>query len=141
MAFSKVLIANRSEIACRIMRTAHQMGYGTVAVYSEADADAPHVRMADQAVCIGPAPVAESYLNAGAILAAAARTGADAVHPGYGFLAENADFARGCADAGLTFIGPSAGAIDLMGNKRRGQAAHGGGGGSLCAGIRRRRSG
>jgi geranyl-CoA carboxylase alpha subunit len=118
MAFSKVLIANRGEIACRIMRTAHQMGYRTVAVYSEADRDAPHVQMADQAVCIGPAPVAESYLNAGAILDAAARSGADAVHPGYGFLAENGDFARRCADAGLTFIGPGAEAIDLMGNKR-----------------------
>ncbi|MDP6876477.1 MAG: biotin carboxylase N-terminal domain-containing protein, partial [Alphaproteobacteria bacterium] len=118
MAFTKVLIANRGEIACRIMRTAHTMGYRTVAVYSEADGDAPHVGMADQAVCIGPAPVAESYLNVPAILDAAARTGADAVHPGYGFLAENGDFARACTDAGLTFIGPSAEAIDLMGNKR-----------------------
>jgi geranyl-CoA carboxylase alpha subunit len=118
MAFAKVLIANRGEIACRIMRTAHQLGYGTVAVYSEADRDAPHVQMADQAVCIGPAPVAESYLNVAAILDAAARSGADAVHPGYGFLAENAGFAQSCADAGLTFIGPSAEAIDLMGNKR-----------------------
>ena len=118
MAFTKVLIANRGEIACRIVRTAHAMGYRTVAVYSEADADAPHVRMADQAVCIGPAPVAESYLNGASILAAAARSGADAVHPGYGFLAENAAFAQSCADAGLTFIGPSPQAIDLMGNKR-----------------------
>ncbi|MDA1099437.1 MAG: ATP-grasp domain-containing protein [Proteobacteria bacterium] len=118
MAFSKLLIANRGEIACRIMRTAHAMGYRTVAVYSAPDAAAPHVQMADQAVCIGPAPVAESYLNVGAILAAAAQSGADAVHPGYGFLAENADFARACADAGLTFIGPSPQAIDLMGNKR-----------------------
>ena len=118
MAFAKVLIANRGEIACRIMATAHAMGYRTVAVYSEADGDAPHVGMADQAVCIGPAPVAESYLNVAAILDAAARSGADAVHPGYGFLAENADFARSCADAGLTFIGPSPEAIDLMGNKR-----------------------
>ncbi|MBT7667423.1 MAG: ATP-grasp domain-containing protein, partial [Rhodospirillaceae bacterium] len=118
MAFTKVLIANRGEIACRIMRTSHAMGYRTVAVYSEADGDAPHVQLADQAVCIGPAPVAESYLNVSAILAAAARTGADAVHPGYGFLAENAAFAQACADAGLTFIGPSPKAIDLMGNKR-----------------------
>ncbi|MBT6431081.1 MAG: 3-methylcrotonyl-CoA carboxylase, partial [Rhodospirillaceae bacterium] len=84
MAFTRVLIANRGEIACRIMATAHAMGYDTVAVYSEADANAPHVGMADQAVCIGPAPVAESYLNVAAILDAAARTGADAVHPGYG---------------------------------------------------------
>jgi geranyl-CoA carboxylase alpha subunit len=118
MAFSKVLIANRGEIACRIMRTAHHMGYRTVAVYSQADGEAPHVAMADQAVCIGPAPVAGSYLNVAAILDAAAQSGADAVHPGYGFLAENADFARSCADAGLTFIGPSPQAIDLMGNKR-----------------------
>ena len=118
MAFTKVLIANRGEIACRIMATAHDMGYRTVAVYSEADGGAPHVQMADQAVCIGPAPVAGSYLNVAAILDAAARTGADAVHPGYGFLAENADFAQACADAGLTFIGPSPNAIDLMGNKR-----------------------
>ena len=118
MAFSKVLIANRGEIACRIMGTAHAMGYRTVAVYSEADADAPHVAMADQAVCIGPAPVGESYLNVTAILQAAARSGADAVHPGYGFLAENADFAESCADAGLVFIGPPPQAINLMGNKR-----------------------
>ncbi|MBT6475025.1 MAG: acetyl-CoA carboxylase biotin carboxylase subunit [Rhodospirillaceae bacterium] len=118
MAFTKVLIANRGEIACRIMATAHDLGYRTVAIYSEADSGAPHVQMADQAVCIGPAPVAESYLNVAAILDAAARTGADAVHPGYGFLAENADFAKSCADAGLTFIGPSPQAIELMGNKR-----------------------
>ena len=118
MAFTKVLIANRGEIACRIMRTAQAQGYDTVAVYSEADADAPHVRMADQAVCIGGAPVGESYLNMAAILEAAARTGADAVHPGYGFLAENATFAQACADAGVTFIGPSPRAIALMGNKR-----------------------
>ncbi|MBT3532379.1 MAG: ATP-grasp domain-containing protein, partial [Rhodospirillaceae bacterium] len=118
MAFTRVLIANRGEIACRIMATAHAMGYDTVAVYSEADANAPHVGMADQAVCIGPAPVAESYLNVAAILDAAARTGADAVHPGYGFLAENAAFAQACGDAGVTFIGPSPQAIELMGNKR-----------------------
>ena len=118
MAFTKVLIANRGEIACRIMRTAQAQGYDTVAVYSDADADAPHVRMADQAVCVGGAPVGESYLNMAAILEAAARTGADAVHPGYGFLAENATFAQACADAGVTFIGPSPRAIALMGNKR-----------------------
>ena len=118
MTFTKVLIANRGEIACRIMATAHRMGFETVAVYSEADANAPHVTKADQAVCIGPAPVAASYLNVDAILAAAARTGADAVHPGYGFLAENAAFATSCAMAGLTFIGPSPKAIEIMGNKR-----------------------
>ncbi len=118
MTFTKVLIANRGEIACRIMATAQSMGFETVAVYSQADEAAPHVEMADQAVCIGPAPVAESYLNVAAILDAAARTGADAVHPGYGFLAENAAFAQACLDAGLTFIGPSPQAIELMGNKR-----------------------
>ena len=118
MAFTRVLIANRGEIACRIMKTAQALGYDTVAVYSEADIDAPHVAMADQAVCIGPALVSESYLNVAAILDAAARTGADAVHPGYGFLAENAHFAQACRDAGLTFIGPSPQAIELMGNKR-----------------------
>jgi geranyl-CoA carboxylase alpha subunit len=118
MAFTKVLIANRGEIACRIMGTAQAMGYETVAVYSQADEAALHVEMADQAVCIGPAPVAESYLDMAAILDAAARTGADAVHPGYGFLAENAAFAQACLDAGLIFIGPSPRAIELMGNKR-----------------------
>ena len=118
MAFGKILIANRGEIACRIARTAHEMGYRTVAVHSEADADAPHVEQADQAVAIGPAPVADSYLNQAAILRAAALSGADALHPGYGFLAENAEFAKACVDAGLTFIGPGADAIQLMGNKR-----------------------
>ena len=114
----KILIANRGEIAVRVIRACHELGLTSVAVYSDADADAPHVRMADQAVCIGGAPVGESYLNMAAILEAAARTGADAVHPGYGFLAENATFAQACADAGVTFIGPSPRAIALMGNKR-----------------------
>lgn len=117
-AFSKILIANRGEIACRIIRTARAMGYRTVAVYSQADAQALHVQLADEAVCIGPAQVARSYLDAGAIIEAARRSGADAVHPGYGFLSENPDFARACAAAALTFIGPSAEAIELMGSKR-----------------------
>jgi geranyl-CoA carboxylase alpha subunit len=118
MRFNKILIANRGEIACRVIRTARAEGYRTVAVYSEADADAPHVTLADQAVCIGPAPVGQSYLNVEAILAAAKKSGAEAVHPGYGFLAENAAFAGACFDAGLIFIGPPVEAIELMGNKR-----------------------
>lgn len=117
-AFSKILIANRGEIACRIQRTAQALGYRTVAVYSDADTDALHVQMADEAVHIGPAPVHQSYLNTEAILAAAQLTGADAIHPGYGFLSENPDFARACQQATLTFIGPSAEAIELMGSKR-----------------------
>ncbi|MBA6042971.1 acetyl/propionyl/methylcrotonyl-CoA carboxylase subunit alpha [Pseudomonas lactis] len=117
-AFTKILIANRGEIACRIQRTAQALGYRTVAVYSDADTDALHVQMADEAVHIGPAPVHQSYLNTEAILAAAQLTGADAIHPGYGFLSENPDFARACQQATLTFIGPSAEAIELMGSKR-----------------------
>ena len=114
----KILIANRGEIACRIQRTAQALGYRTVAVFSDADADALHVRIADEAVNIGPAPVQQSYLNIQAILDAARRTGADAIHPGYGFLSENAGFALACRDAGITFIGPSPEAIELMGSKR-----------------------
>jgi geranyl-CoA carboxylase alpha subunit len=117
VSFNKILIANRGEIACRIMRTAHRLGYRTVAVYSTADAHAPHVQMADEAVAIGDAPAAESYLNMAALLAAAQATGADAVHPGYGFLSERADFAQACLDAGLVFIGPPAAAIRAMGDK------------------------
>ena len=117
-AFSKILIANRGEIACRIQRSAQALGYRTVAVYSDADAQALHVQMADEAVNIGPAPVQQSYLNIAAILEAARITGADAIHPGYGFLSENPDFARACLAAGLTFIGPSVAAIELMGSKR-----------------------
>ncbi len=112
-----LLIANRGEIAIRVMRTARDMGIKTVAVYSEADANAPHVKAADQAVCIGPAPVAESYLVAENILKAAADTGADAIHPGYGFLSENAGFAEAVAAAGLTWVGPPAKAITVMGDK------------------------
>ena len=117
-AIHKILIANRGEIACRIQRTAQALGYRTVALFSDADADALHVQMADQAVNIGAAPVHQSYLNIPAILDAARRSGADAIHPGYGFHSENPGFARACAEAGLTFIGPSADAIELMGSKR-----------------------
>jgi 3-methylcrotonyl-CoA carboxylase alpha subunit len=113
----KLLIANRGEIARRIIRTAHRMGIETVAVYSDADADAPHVHEAGQAVLIGPAPASESYLLVDRILDAAARTNADAVHPGYGFLSENAKFALAVRDAGLTFVGPPVKAIDAMGLK------------------------
>ena len=117
-AFNKILIANRGEIACRVIRTAHDLGYRTVAVYSEADGDARHVQLADQALCIGPAQVNQSYLVIERIVAAAQQTGADAIHPGYGFLSENAEFARACAAAGIVFIGPSTEAIHLMGSKR-----------------------
>ncbi|MDO9234693.1 MAG: acetyl/propionyl/methylcrotonyl-CoA carboxylase subunit alpha [Aquabacterium sp.] len=114
---TKILIANRGEIACRVIRTARKLGYRTVAVYSQADAHSPHVSLADEAVCIGPAPAAESYLKVEALLDAARRTGANAIHPGYGFLSENAGFAQACADAGLIFIGPSPEAIRVMGDK------------------------
>ncbi|MDF1781114.1 MAG: acetyl/propionyl/methylcrotonyl-CoA carboxylase subunit alpha [Alcanivoracaceae bacterium] len=116
--FEKILIANRGEIACRVIRTAKEMGYRTVAVYSEADRHALHVRLADEAVCIGPATASESYLKVDAILDACTKSGADAVHPGYGFLSENADFARACEKANVTFIGPPVDAIHLMGSKR-----------------------
>ena len=115
--FDRILIANRGEIARRITRTAHRLGIETVAVYSEADAASLHVRDADEAVCVGPAAPAESYLNVDAILSAAKDTGAQAIHPGYGFLAENAPFARRVADAGLVFIGPTPGQLELFGDK------------------------
>jgi len=115
--FEKLLIANRGEIACRVMRTAHRLGIATVAVYSDADAGARHVRLADEAVRIGPPPARESYLCADALLEAARRCGAQAVHPGYGFLSENEDFAAACAAAGLVFVGPPPEAIRSMGLK------------------------
>ncbi len=115
--FKKILIANRGEIACRVMKTARKMGIPTVAVYSEADKDALHVQMADEAVCIGPAPSAESYLMMEAVIRACKDTGADAVHPGYGFLSENAAFATKLVKAGITFIGPMPHAMTAMGDK------------------------
>jgi geranyl-CoA carboxylase alpha subunit len=115
--FTTILIANRGEIACRVIRSAKALGYRTVALYSEADVGALHTQLADHAICIGPAEAKESYLKIAAILEAGQRTGADAVHPGYGFLSENADFAKACTDAGLVFIGPPASAIAAMGNK------------------------
>ncbi len=115
--FTSILVANRGEIACRVIRTAKAQGYRTIAVFSDADTNAPHVLMADDALHIGPSPVNESYLVADNILAAAKASGAEAIHPGYGFLSENAEFAQACADAGLVFIGPSPNAIALMGNK------------------------
>jgi len=117
MAFSKILVANRGEIAWRVMRTAKAMGYRTVAVYSDADKDAPHVAFADKAVRIGPPLAGESYLSIDRILEAAHKSGADAIHPGYGFLSENETFAAACEKAGLAFIGPPPAAIAAMGNK------------------------
>ncbi len=115
--FTKILIANRGEIACRVIRTARRLGIRSVAVYSAADAAARHVRLADEAVLIGPAPARESYLVAERILEAAQKTGAQAVHPGYGFLSENEAFAEACAAAGIAFIGPPVTAIRAMGSK------------------------
>lgn len=115
--FSKILVANRGEVALRIMRAARELGVKTVAVYSTADKDTLPVAYADEAVCIGPAPAGKSYLVMSNIIAAAVTTGCEAVHPGYGFLAENADFARACADNGLVFIGPAPECIERMGNK------------------------
>ncbi len=117
MKIKKILVANRGEIALRIMRTAKKMGIQTVAVYSEVDKDAPHVSFADHAVCIGAAPSSESYLKADTIIEVAKKHGADAIHPGYGFLSENASFAQLVEDNGLIFIGPKAHAIEVMGNK------------------------
>jgi 3-methylcrotonyl-CoA carboxylase alpha subunit len=120
--FSKILIANRGEIACRVIKTARRMGVRTVAVYSEADSGARHVAMADEAHLIGPAPARDSYLKAEAIIVAARKSGAEGIHPGYGFLSENAAFAEACAAAGLVFIGPPPGAIRAMGGKSAAKA-------------------
>ncbi len=117
--FSKVLVANRGEIAIRIIRALDELGIASVAVYSEEDRAAPFVRYADEAYLIGPGPATESYLVVEKILDAAKQSGAEAIHPGYGFLAENAAFARACEEAGITFIGPPADAIDAMGSKTR----------------------
>src|SRR5215467_2954330 len=121
--FNKILIANRGEIAVRVVRACHEMGIAAVAVYSDVDRASLHVRKADEAYPIGPAPAAESYLNIGKILEVAARSGAQAIHPGYGFLSENPKFARACADAGVKFIGPTAAAMDAMGSKTRARQA------------------
>ncbi len=115
--FERILIANRGEVALRVIRACREMDIETVAVYSEIDRDCLHARMADRAICIGPAPSSQSYLNMANIMSAALVTGAQAIHPGYGFLAENAGFARACADSGITFIGPSPEAIERMGDK------------------------
>src|SRR4051794_25060352 len=115
--FKKVLVANRGEIAVRVLRACEERGISAVAIFSEVDRSALHVRYADEAYCIGPAPSRESYLRIDNIIDVARKAGADAIHPGYGFLAENAEFAAACADAGITFIGPSADAIEKMGDK------------------------
>ena len=111
----KVLVANRGEIAVRVMRSCKELGIGTVAVFSDADRAAPHVRMADQAVRLGPPPARESYLDIGKVVAAAKATGCDALHPGYGFLSENEEAAQACQDAGIEFLGPPPAAILAMG--------------------------
>src|SRR5258706_6796326 len=117
-AIHKLLVANRGEIALRVMRTCRAMGIATVAVYSDADAEAPFVRFADEAIRIGPSPARESYLVINAILDAARATGADAIHPGYGFLSENARFSEAVADARLVFVGPPASVIRELGSKQ-----------------------
>src|SRR5271170_5531349 len=119
----RLLIANRGEIACRIARTARRLGWTSIAVYSDADRGAKHVREADEAYYLGPSPAAQSYLDRSRIIELACRVGAHAVHPGYGFLSENADFAQGCIDAGLIFVGPPAAAIRAMGSKSASKAA------------------
>ncbi len=121
--FKKVLIANRGEIALRVIRACHELGIKTVAVHSTADASALHVKLATESVCIGPPPATESYLNINAIISAAAATGAEAIHPGYGFLSENAAFAEICGQCGITFIGPSVKAIRMMGDKAKAREA------------------
>src|SRR3984885_10047752 len=121
--FKKILIANRGEIAVRVLRACHEMGIAAVVVYSDVDRAALHVRKADEAYPIGPAAARESYLNIDNLLDVAKRSGADAIHPGYGFLSENAKFAQACADAGVKFIGPTAAAMEAMGSKTRARQA------------------
>src|SRR5919106_476346 len=133
--FDSVLIANRGEIACRIVRTLRRLGIRSIAVCSDADRRARHVMLADHAVRIGPAPASESYLRIDAVLEAARRSNADAIHPGYGFLAENAQFARACSEAGFTFVGPSPEVIEVMGAKDRAKALVAGAGISLVPGY------
>src|SRR5262249_53060195 len=117
LMFSSVLVANRGEIACRIMRSAKRLGLRTIAIYSEADAGTLHVRQADEAYCVGPARARESYLDITRVIEAAVESGAQCIHPGYGFLSENPDFALACQKTGIAFVGPPASAIKAMGHK------------------------
>src|SRR6266852_1172445 len=135
--FKKILIANRGEIAVRIVRALREMGIRSVVVYSDADRTSLHVRMADEAAHVGPSPSSESYLRMDRILDAARKHGADAIHPGYGFLSENAEFAAACEDAGLVFIGPSPASIRAMGSKTAGRAAAVAGGAPVVPGTDR----
>ena len=137
--FEKILIANRGEIALRIQRACREMGIKTVAIHSEADADAKYVMLADESVCIGPPPSRDSYLNIPAIISAAEVTDAQAIHPGYGFLSENADFAERVENSGFVFIGPTAASIRMMGDKVAAKAAMKQRGRALRAGLRRAR--
>ena len=138
--FQKILIANRGEIALRVQRACRELGIPTVAVHSTADADAMHVRLADESVCIGPPAARDLYLNVAAIISAASITGADAIHPGYGFLSENAGFAEMVEAHGVTFIGPSPAHIRMMGDKIAAKAAMASSGRAAGAGIRWRGS-